>query len=413
MLEILTSFIISLLIGFLIGIERERSHPEGAQFIGVRTFILLSVLGTLIATLNQTGLTITTSAFVFGILLLNYFQISTNQRKNSNIGALTEITGGIIFCIGFMVPSLPLIAITLSAIILLILIERKRLHRLAREKFKPHEMETVIVLVIFTLGILPLLPDRTIDPWHFFNPRAFGLLIATIAGIQLCGYVAIHLFGERMGIPLSGFMGGLVSSTAVFAQVHQTLKRYPQASPAILASGLLATVAMLVDVLLIIFVASPTLLVSIVGPLLAMISTGILLAVILLYYQKKINHDLTLLAKPLNLLSILQTSIFIGFLLLLVAMTKRIISINWILLISFLGGLLEIHGISLATALLYLGDKIELDQGCLMLYTAIMASFISKIVLLWTLTPLRFALQSTLLLMTMGVSGGMAYWFML
>lgn len=112
-------------------------------------------------------------------------------------------------------------------------------------------------------------------------------MIATIAGIQLCGYVAIHLFGERMGIPLSGFMGGLVSSTAVFAQVHQTLKRYPQASPAILASGLLATVAMLVDVLLIIFVASPTLLVSIVGPLLAMISTGILLAVILLYYQKK------------------------------------------------------------------------------------------------------------------------------
>lgn len=91
----------------------------------------------MIATLNQTGLTITTSAFVFGILLLNYFQISTNQRKNSNIGALTEITGGIIFCIGFMVPSLPLIAITLSAIILLILIERKRLHRLARENSNP------------------------------------------------------------------------------------------------------------------------------------------------------------------------------------------------------------------------------------------------------------------------------------
>ncbi|MCW8409896.1 MgtC/SapB family protein [Legionella sp. PATHC035] len=411
MLEILTSFIISLLIGFLIGIERERSHPEGAQFIGVRTFTLLSILGTLIATLNQPGLTVTASAFVFAILLLNYFQISANQRKNSNIGALTEITAGLIFCLGYMVPRLPLVAITLSAIILLILIERKRLHLLARKKFKPHEMETVIVLVIFTLGILPLLPDRTIDPWQFFNPRAFGLLIATVGGIQLCGYVAIHLFGERLGIPLSGFLGGLVSSTAVFAQVHKTLKRYPQSDHAILASGLLATVAMLVDVIIIIFVASPVLLVSILGPLIAMISTGILFAVILLHHQKERKHNVILLESPLNLLSILRTSILIGLLLVLVAMAKRIISINGVFLISFLGGLLEIHGISLATALLYLGDKVQIDQACWMLYAAIGASFISKIVLLWSLTPKRFALQSTLLLLGMVLSGSLVFWF--
>ncbi len=412
MLETLTSFIISLLIGLLIGIERERSHPEGDQFIGVRTFALLSILGTLIATLNQISLTVTASAFVFGILLLNYFQISTNQRKSSNIGALTEITGGITFCLGYMVPRLPLVAITLSAIILLILIERKRLHLLARKKFKPHEMETVIILVIFTLGILPLLPDRTIDPWHFFNPRVFGLLIATIGAIQLCGYVAIHLFGERLGIPLTGFMGGLVSSTAVFAQVHDTLKRYPHSVPAILASGLLATVAMLVDVMIIIFVASPTLLVSILGPIIAMIMSGMLFTVILLHNQKRAKRDLTLLATPLNLLSILRTSIFIGLLILLVTMAKRIISITGVLLISFLGGLLEIHGISLATSLLYLGEQVQLNQACFMLYTAIIASFISKIVLLWSLTPFRFALQSTLLLLGMVASGCIVYWFM-
>lgn len=263
------------------------------------------------------------------------------------------------------------------------------------------------------MGILPLLPDRTIDPWHFFNPRALGLLIATIGAIQLCGYVAIHLFGERLGIPLTGFMGGLVSSTAVYAQVHNTLKRYPHSIPAILASGLLATVAMLVDVIIIIFVASPTLLVSILGPIMAMITSGILFVVILLYNQKKAKQDLTLLKTPLNLLSILRTSIFIGSLLLLVAMAKRIISINGVLFISFLGGLLEIHGISLATALLYLGKKVHLDQACFMLYTAIIASFISKIILLWSLTPFHFALQSTLLLLGMLASGCVVYWFIM
>ncbi len=409
MLESLLSFTISLLIGLLIGIERERSHPEGTQFIGVRTFTLLSMLGTLVATLKQPGLTITVSAFVFSLLLLNCFRGITNRKENNSIEILTEITACIIFCLGYMVPSSPFLAITLSAIILLVLIERRRLHVLARKKFKPHEMETVIILAIFTLGILPLLPDKTIDPWHLFNPKDFSLLIATIAAIQLGGYVTIHLFGERLGISLTGFLGGLVSSTAVFAQLHDTLKRYPQSELAILASGLLATVAMSVDVLIIIFVASPTLLIFIIWPMITMMLSGILLVIVLLHYQKKTEKALTLLATPLNLISILRTSLFIGVSLFVIAMAKRIISINGILLVSFLGGLIEIHGISLATALLYLENQLIAYDARLMLYLAVLASFISKIVLLWGLTPWRFALKESLLLLVMLFSGGITY----
>lgn len=410
MLETLLSFTISLLIGLLIGIERERGHPEGSQFIGVRNFTLLSMLGTLIAVLQQTTLSIAVSIFVVGILLLNYYQSIINQKKNNNIEILTEITACFIFCLGYMVPASPFLAITLSAIILLILIERQRLHTLAREKFKPHEIETVIILVIFTLGILPLLPDRTFDPWHLLNPKEFGLLIATVAAIQFGGYIAIHLFGERMGIPLTGFLGGVVSSTAVFAQLHDTLKRYPQLWGTILASGLLATVAMLIDVLVIILVASPTLLAFIIWPILAMICSGILFSVILLYLQKEYEGEHVLLAMPLNLLSILRTSIFIGLLLLVLAIAKQIISIKGILLISFLGGLLEIHGISLATALLYLGKKIYASDALLMLYIAIFASFFSKITLLWVLTPSRFAFRASLLLIGMLASGAIVWW---
>ena len=98
MLETLLSFIISLLIGLLIGIERERGHPEGSQFIGVRNFILLSMLGTLVAVLQQTILTITVSFFVIGILLLNYYQSIIKQKKHNSIEILTEFTACFIFC---------------------------------------------------------------------------------------------------------------------------------------------------------------------------------------------------------------------------------------------------------------------------------------------------------------------------
>lgn len=409
MLEQLLSFTISLLIGLLIGIERERSHPEGSQFIGVRTFTLLSMFGTLVAILHQSSITIAVSIFVVGILLLNYYQSIIKHKKKNNVEILTEITACFIFCLGYLVPTSPLLAVTLSSIVLLVLIERQRLHTLAREKFKPHEMETLIVLVIFTLGILPLLPDFTIDPWHLFNPKELGLLIVTIAALQLGGYVTIHLFGERLGIPLTGFMGGLVSSTVVFAQMKDILKQHPQSERAILSSGLFATVAMLIDVMIIILVASPPLMIFIFWPIIAMICMGLLLALGLLYLQKETRNDVSLSVMPLNLLSLLRTSLFIGALFLIIAMARKLISIKGILLLSFLGGLVEIHGISLATALLYLGKQMQAIDARLVLYVAILASFVSKIILLWSLMPIRFAFKATLLLLLMLGSGALFF----
>ena len=410
MLDTLLSFTISLLIGLLIGIERERSHPEGAQFIGVRTFTVLSILGTLVAVLNQVGLTITASAFVFGMLLLNYYRSTSNLEKNLDIGIVTEITAGITFCLGYMVSTSPLITVTVSAIILLVLIERKRLHTLARKKFKPHEMEVAIVLIIFTLGVLPLLPNRTIDPWQFFNPRNFGLLLTTIAAIQFGGYVAIHLFGERLGIAFTGFLGGLVSSTAVFVQLPDTLRKHSEFTLTIMASCILATIATLVEVIIIIFVASPSLLINIIFPISSMIVVGALFIILLLYYQKVTIVHSVRLSNPISLTAIVRTSFFIGLMLILIAIAKRFISIKGILLVSFLGGLFQIQGISLATALLYLGKQLSVHDVRLVIYVAILASFISKFILLWLLTPRRFAFQTSLFLLGIMGCGSVVYW---
>jgi uncharacterized membrane protein (DUF4010 family) len=406
----LLSFAISLLIGLLIGIERERSHVKGVQAIGVRTFTLFALTGTLAAVLNQPALTATLSAFLFGIILLSYMRTTIRLKKNIDNGITTEISAGIIFCLGYMVQSAPLIAITVSAIILLVLLERKRLHAIARKKFKPQEMEAAIILIVFALGILPILPNKTIDPWGLFNPRNFGMLIATIGTIQFGGYIAIHLFGERFGMAFMGFLGGLVSSTAVFATLPGTLHAHPKFTLATIASAILATVAMLVEIITIIFVASPTLLVYIIWPMITMISLGIIFVIFLLHFQKfKKNTPLTL-SNPLNLLSILRISIFLGITLVLIAVAKRFVGTEGMLLITFLGGLFEIHGITLATGLLYLQKQLPINVACLILYVAILASFISKFFLLWSLSPHRFALQTSLFLLVMIASGGTVYW---
>lgn len=410
MLENLLSFSISLLIGLLIGIERERSHLKGVQTIGVRTFTLFALVGTLASVLNQPALTITLSAFVFGIILLSYLHTTIRLKKNIDIGIVTEISASITFCLGYMVHSKPLIAITISAIVFLVLVERNRLHTLARKKFKPHEMEAAIILIVFSLGIIPILPNHTVDIWGLFNPRNFAILIAAIGTIQFCGYIAIHLFGERFGIALLGFLGGFVSSTAVFASLPDILRTHPKFISAIIASGILAIIAMLLEIMVIIFIASPTLLIYIIWPMIAMIVSGIIFAIILLHFQKLKKHTLPTFSNPLNLLSLLRISIFLAVSFVLVSITKRIFGTDSAILISFLGGLFEIHGVTLATGLLYLQDELTIQAARSMLYVAIAASFISKFFLLCSLKPLHIAFQISLFLLAMLGSGCIVYW---
>lgn len=326
-----------------------------------------------------------------------------------DIGIVTELTAGIVFCIGYMVTTIPLVAATISAIILLVLVERKRLHTLARKRFKPHEIEVAIILTIFTLGILPLLPNHTIDPWQVFNPRTFGLLITTVAAIQFTGYITIHLFGERLGIALTGFLGGFVSSTVVFAQLADKLRRHPQSTLAIVAAGLLSNVAMLTGVLILIFVASSTLLTYIMYPIITMIIIGTVLALIILRMQAHPTGSRAM-TNRVSLRSILRTSCFIGFMLVMVAIANRFISVNGMMVVAFLSGLLDVRGISLATALLFAAHQLRRVDSALVLYAAILATFVSKFILLWLLTPWRFALLMSLLLLIMLGGGGMVYW---
>lgn len=409
MLKILITFTISLLIGLLIGIERERSHPEGNQFIGVRTFTLLALTGTLLSVLDNILLTLTTSTFLFGLILINYYFVNIRQKNQDNNGIVTEISAAIIFCLGYFVNMMPMISITISACMLLVLIERKRLHLIARKKFKPHEIETAIVVIIFALGILPLLPNRTIDPWSLFNPKDFGILLTTVAGIAFFAYVAVHLFGKQLGIALSGLLGGFVSSLALFMQFGEIVKEYPRSKTAIIVASILATLAMCISVLAIVTVISPSLFTHIAYPIISMTIFGSILSFILLKFQKQKSDNRTLLSKPPSLFSILRTTIIIGLMLVFIALAFRYISKDALAWLGFISGLVEIRAITLVTVLLYLSHKLSIHEVRFIIYVALLASFIAKFVLLWVLTPRRFALKASFYLMLLLLSGGIVY----
>ena len=62
------------------------------------------------------------------------------------------------------------------------------------------ELRSALLILAATAIALPLLPDRTIDPWDAINPRELWLLTIFVAGASFAGYVAVRVLGSDVGV---------------------------------------------------------------------------------------------------------------------------------------------------------------------------------------------------------------------
>src|SRR4029453_13106288 len=108
--------------------------------------------------------------------------------------------------------------------------------------------------------VLPVLPDRTVDPWGALNPYKMWWLVILISGLSLLGYVATRWLGSGRGVPITGFFGGLVSSTAVPLSFARRSRENAALSDSLAAGILVAWAVMFVRIGVEVAVVSPTLL---------------------------------------------------------------------------------------------------------------------------------------------------------
>lgn len=399
------AFLISFLVGLTIGIDRERSLPKGMKGMGVRSFTLIAIIGTLAATLQDANLTMIISIFILAAILLNYHYTASKQEKAKSLGITTGLAAAVVYVLGYISPKEPILSAVIGGVILAMLVGREALHSFAKEKLKPKELSAAATMLILFICVMVFLPNQTIDPWNLFNPRRFGMLIAIIATMQFSGYVAVRVFGEHLGVLLMGFFGGLVSSTAVFATLPRFVAKHPERRRTASAAAIFATVAMLLEFTLLIFIAAPKLFISIAAPVAVMIVTGAVSA--LAIYSKEGSHQkIETPRNPLDFKSVLYLSSVIGGMIFIVAVVKLYLGSHGVTVISFLGALFELHGVSLATATLYVSGKLALVDARVTLLLALFASYVSKFVLLMSLARDRFGILTASILLLMLSLGG-------
>ncbi len=109
----------------------------------------------------------------------------------------------------------------------LILFSKTWLHRFTNA-IKPSELQAALLLLLAGVSIISLVPDSPIDRWAIFNPRKFGYIVLILATLEFSSYVLTKMIGQKTGTLVVGFLGGLVSSTAVLVSTARRAKIEPK-----------------------------------------------------------------------------------------------------------------------------------------------------------------------------------------
>jgi len=354
------NFIIALLIGALVGTEREKRKvaEKEVSFGGLRTFILFAQAGAVSAWLSihlgYPWIFVATVAAISAIIVTGY--VLESRVRPTEIGVTTELAA-ITVCLlgGAVMYGFVAISVALAIVTSTVLAYKRPLHA-AVAKISSDDLYAGLRLLIATFIVLPLLPDRTIDPWQALNPHRLWLLVILISGLSMVGYVAVRWLGPTRGTLLTAASGALVSSTAVsLAFARQSRVDSGQRAGELLAAGIsVAWAVMFVRMIVAVAIVNASLVSAVLAPFLAMAAVAAALAGVFYWRGRKDGGSKMAAEVPLkNPFSLWEASKFgvlFAVVVLVVQLTEHYLHGKGIYIVATLAGLTDVDAITLSMA---------------------------------------------------------------
>ena len=268
----------------------------------------------------------------------------------------------------------------------------------------------IIVLMLFVLATI--LPNKTLDPWDLLNLQKIALILFSLSLIQILGGYAIQTLGTKAGSIVTGFLGGLISSTATTAALSRQSKQSEDQNPkAEVLTYLATTLAMLFEGVVILLLATNDIDMS----LLLIFAGPMLTATILIFILSRNLRDQSLKLKSLslNFVATLKLAIFIIIIIAISTILQNVFGEKSLFLFTFITSLFEIHGSFIANLQLHAIGKFSTTILGSLVATSIAASFVSKLFLVYAFgsTTLKNSLinHTALLLVALLTSWGLFY----
>lgn len=381
-------FLTAVIIGLLVGVERERSiNQDGKKTIfGVRTFPLIALLGVVSAHIGNEPLLIIISIFVCTLVLLSHMH--SIRKFNSDIskfGATTAVAVVLTFILGYLANSNSQIALILTVIVFVLLAIKKQLRMYAQSGISEKEMNAVLTFLMSAFVILPLLPNEFVDPWKLIHPTRIWLLFVVIAGIEFASYIALRQVGTKLGLIITGLFGGFASATATTLTLARHAKNQPQALWLVTSGIILADVTSLLMQLVVLMVIAPEVSTSLALYLgIPALVGGLFVILITLYLGKMVEENTIELGieNPISLKKTISFALMISTGLVVIALAQRWFGEVGLYLTSALGGATSLRVVTFSVSELASSGEILIAMAAIAIIIAMAANMIVKLVLI-------------------------------
>lgn len=376
---------LALALGLLVGLQREWTVDRIA---GIRTFPLITLLGVLLSSVGSSWLP------AAGLLALGALLAAANLRPppeespDEGRGITTEVAALVMFGVGVLIGHGRLAAaVVLGGTVAVLLHWKARLHALTH-RLADGDLEAIIRFVLIALVILPLVPDRSYDPWQVVNPFHVWLMVVLIVGISLVGYLAYRFLGSRGGSWVAGLLGGLISSTATTLSYARRADSSAGSNPAAAFVIQLASTVVFARVLLEATLVAPAHTAELLPPLAAM--GGIMLGVTLFGSRSLGDGDSGPRSEPeapSDLGSAITFALLYAAVLVAVAVTREEWGEAGLFVVAALSGLTDVDAITLSTARLIDRGGLGPEVGWRLILTGSLANLVFKGLLVFGLAP--------------------------
>jgi uncharacterized membrane protein (DUF4010 family) len=248
---LLTQFVITALISFIIGLELHsyrRANDQDLGFGTTRTFTLIGIAGFVLYLVDDSLLMYTAGLLGLVALLAIYYNHRCQEHLHSLISPLLGVLTFLIAPVLMRFPDW--FAVLYMVTILLMLGEKPRIRRFS-DSIRSPEIVTLSKFLVMIGVVLPLLPNRQIASFITVTYYQVWVALLVVSGLSYLGYLAQTFLFKEKGLLVTGLFGGLYSSTATTIVLGRRAREMP-ATPRITQAIILATAMMYLRLLLLI-----------------------------------------------------------------------------------------------------------------------------------------------------------------
>ena len=350
---------VSLLLGLLLGLERERAKQAQPLFAGIRTLPLISLCGFFAASAAQHGMPLALPAL---LLAVGAFGLASYLRATeADAGITSEVAALVAALLGAVVAwgQVP-VAASMAVVVTLLLTLKAPLHRLA-DRVTGEEVLAIVKFGIVAVVVLPLLPDEPVGPYDALVPRKVGLMVVILSGVSLVGYLLVRILGGRAGWALAGALGGLVSSTATTLSFASKARDAREQTPALAVGVILASTVLYLRGAVVLGLMDRALALYLAPRLGVLLLVGLAFAAFQFRRGQRRPAEAVELGNPVELGRAILLGLIFAVVIVLARVAQHKLGTAGLWAVGLVGGLVDVDSIAVAAARLRQQDLATLD----------------------------------------------------